>query len=25
MAAKQPGTCMPCHAPVYAPYKKLAG
>src|SRR5262245_3671117 len=25
MAAKQPGTCMRCHAPVYAPYKKLGG
>jgi len=23
MAAKQPGTCMHCHASVYVPYKKL--
>lgn len=23
--AKQPGTCMHCHASVYAPYKKLGG
>ena len=24
-AAKQPGTCMHCHASVYVPYKKLGG
>jgi nitrite reductase (cytochrome c-552) len=24
-AAKQPGTCMHCHASVYLPYKKLGG
>ena len=24
-AAKQPGTCMQCHASVYVPYKKLGG
>ena len=24
-AAKQPGTCMNCHASVYVPYKKLGG
>jgi len=25
IAAKQPGTCMHCHASVYVPYKKLGG
>jgi len=25
LAAKQPGTCMHCHASVYVPYKKLGG
>jgi nitrite reductase (cytochrome c-552) len=25
LAAKQPGTCMHCHASVYLPYKKLGG
>jgi nitrite reductase (cytochrome c-552) len=25
MAAKQPGTCMHCHASVYVPYKELGG
>ena len=23
--AKQPGTCLHCHASVYLPYKKLGG
>jgi nitrite reductase (cytochrome c-552) len=25
LAAKQPGTCMHCHASIYVPYKKLGG
>jgi nitrite reductase (cytochrome c-552) len=25
IAAKQPGTCMQCHASIYVPYKKLGG
>src|SRR6185503_11532184 len=25
VAAKQPGTCIHCHASVYVPYKKLGG
>ena len=25
LAAKQPGTCLNCHASLYAPYKKLGG